>query len=60
MQTVQGLEKINILQLTAKNIHYVITMNDEPVNVSVTAQTNQTKTRSPSNGLTTKVKYYNK
>ena len=43
MQTVQGLEKINILQLTAKNIHYVITMNDEPVNVSVTAQTNQTK-----------------
>lgn len=43
MQTVQGLEKINILQLTAKNIHYVTTMNDEPVNVSVTAQTNQTK-----------------
>ena len=43
MQTVQGLEKINILQLTAKNIHYVTTMNDEPVNVSVTAQTNHTK-----------------
>ena len=48
-QTVQGLQKINILQLTAKNIHYVITMNDEPGNVSVKEQTNRTK-----------VKYYNK
>ena len=49
MQTVQGLQKINILQLTAKNIHYVITRNDEPVNVSVKEQNNRTK-----------VKYYNK
>ena len=49
MQTVQGLEKINILQLTAKHIHYVITMNDEPGNVSVKEQTNRMK-----------VKYYNK
>lgn len=49
MQTLQGLEKINILQLTAKNIHYVIIMNDEPVNVSVKEQTNRTK-----------MKYYNK
>ena len=49
MQTLQGIQKINILQLTAKNIHYVITMNDEPVKVSVNEQTNGTK-----------VKYYNK
>lgn len=49
MQAVQGLQKMNILQLNAKNIHYVTTMNYEPVNVSVKEQTNRTK-----------VKYYNK